>query len=93
MYRILNKKSLNPTVTLTEHFKKEFGMTITEYILQKRMKKAAQMLSNDGDISIKEVSEACGFADIEYFSRSFKQYYGASPSTYRKQVRAEERGE
>ncbi|MBE6662207.1 MAG: helix-turn-helix domain-containing protein [Ruminococcaceae bacterium] len=77
------------TVTLTEHFKKEFGMTITEYILQKRMKKAAQMLSNDGDISVKEVSEACGFADIEYFSRSFKQYYGASPSIYRKQARAD----
>lgn len=72
------------TVTLTEHFKKEFGMTITEYILGKRMKKAEQMLSNDREISVKEVSEACGFADIEYFSRSFKQYYGMSPSAYRK---------
>lgn len=78
------------TVTLTEHFKKEFGITITEYILGKRMKKAAQMLSNDGEISVKEISEACGFADIEYFSRSFKQYYGQSPSTYRKEKRAVE---
>ena len=77
------------TVTLTEHFKKEFGMTITEYILQKRMKKAAQILSNDGDVSIKEISETCGFSDIEYFSRSFKQYYGVSPSTYRKQKQDE----
>ena len=64
-------------------------MTITEYILQKRMKKAAQILSNDGDVSIKEISETCGFSDIEYFSRSFKQYYGVSPSTYRKQKQDE----
>ena len=77
------------TVTLTEHFKKEFGMTITEYILQKRMRKAAQMLLGDMGLSVKDISEACGFADIEYFSRSFKQYYGISPSTYRKQKRNE----
>lgn len=81
------------TVTLTEHFKREFGMTITEYILQKRMKKAAQMLSNDGDISIKDVSDACGFADIEYFSRTFKQYYGMSPSLWRRQKRTGEEKE
>ncbi len=77
------------TVTLTEHFKKEFGITITEYILQKRMKKAMQMLVGDGDVSIKDVSEACGFADIEYFSRSFKQYHGMSPSSFRKQAKKE----
>ncbi len=77
------------TVTLTEHFKKEFGMTITEYILQKRMKKAAQMLVGDVDLSVKEISEACGFADIEYFSRSFKQYCGRSPSVYRKEARTD----
>ncbi|MBO5306197.1 MAG: PocR ligand-binding domain-containing protein [Clostridia bacterium] len=83
------------TVTLTEHFKREFGITITEYILQKRMKMASQMLLNDRDISIKDIAEACGFADVEYFSRSFKQYYGVSPSAYRKQAteRSEEKHE
>lgn len=73
------------TVTLTEHFKREFGITITEYIMKKRMKKAAQMLVGDGILPIKDIAEACGFADIEYFSRTFKQYHGMSPSTYRKQ--------
>ena len=32
------------TVTLTEHFKKEFGITIMQYVAQKRMEMAEEML-------------------------------------------------
>ena len=71
------------TVTLTEHFKKEFGITIMEYVTQKRMDKAKRLLENS-DLSVREISEACGFSDIEYFSRSFKGIYKMSPSAWRK---------
>jgi AraC-like DNA-binding protein len=71
------------TVTLTEHFKKEFGITIMEYVTQKRMDKAKRLLENS-DLSVREISEACGFSDIEYFSRSFKGIYKMSPSGWRK---------
>ena len=70
------------TVTLTEHFKKEFGITIMEYVMKKKMQRAEQLLLNS-DMSIREVSEACGFPSIEYFSRSFKKHAGLSPYAWR----------
>ena len=71
------------TVTLTEHFKHEFGITIMDYVMKKRMEKAEQLLETE-DLSIKAISEACGFPDIEYFSRSFKSCFGISPTAWRK---------
>lgn len=74
------------TVTLTEHFKKEFGITIMEYVTQKRMQMAVRLLANS-DTSIREISESCGFSDIEYFSKSFKKHHGISPSEWRKGIK------
>lgn len=72
------------TVTLTENFRKEFGYTIMQYVTKKRMDLAESMLS-DSYTSITEISEACGFSDVEYFSKCFKTYHGVSPSVWRKQ--------
>ena len=71
------------TVTLTEHFKREYGITIMEYVMKKRMEKAERMLMNS-ELSISEISEECGFPDIEYFSRCFKNLHGMSPSSWKK---------
>ncbi len=77
------------TVTLTEHFKKEYDITIMEYVMKKRMEKAARLLINS-ELSIREVAEECGFCDNEYFSRCFKNYYGTSPVSWRKQLKEKE---
>ncbi len=71
------------TVTLTEHFKREFGITIVEYVNQKRIQKAKQLLQNSS-LSIREISETCGFSSVEYFSRSFKESVGQAPSVWQK---------
>lgn len=71
------------TVTLTEHFKKEFGMTIMQYVTQKRMEQARKMLLSS-DLSIGEIALMCGFPDVEYFSRTFKNIYGMSPNRWRR---------
>ena len=71
------------TVTLTEHFKDEYGMTIMEYVMKKRMEKARRLLSNS-ELSIREIAEECGFADNEYFSRCFKEFHGQSPKVWKK---------
>ena len=71
------------TVTITEHFKKEFGMTIMEYIAKKRMEKARRLLLHS-ELSIRDIAEECGFSDDEYFSRCFKGVHGMSPISWRK---------
>lgn len=72
------------TVTLTEHFKKEFGITIMQYVTEKKMHLAEKMLADDHH-TVNDVAEACGFSDAEYFSRCFKGFHGVSPATWRKQ--------
>ena len=76
-------KSLHcSTVTLTEHFKREFGITINEYITQKRMELAQQLLLTT-DASLNQIASSVGFSDVEYFSRTFKKHHGEPPARWR----------
>ena len=74
------------TVTLTEKFRKEYGITIMQYLLKKRME-YAEVLLKTTDKSIKAISEDCGFPDVEYFSKCFKQTHGIAPNFWRQQQR------
>ncbi len=71
--------------TLTRRFRKETGMSIGEYIDKLIMFRAERALLSS-DASIFEISESFGFCDQFYFSRRFKEKYGASPSEYRKKT-------
>lgn len=70
---------------LSTLFKKEVGKTVTEYVTQTRIKQALLLL-NSTKQSIRDVASQCGFDDINYFSRVFKNYQGMSPSSYRKMI-------
>ncbi|MBR1809010.1 MAG: AraC family transcriptional regulator [Paludibacteraceae bacterium] len=50
------------------------------------MQKAGAMLSGDLLMPVSEVAMLCGFDEVSTFSRSFKRFYGVSPTDYRKQV-------
>lgn len=63
------------------------GMSIIEFSKNLRLKKAAEMLSNDSH-NIIEISELVGFSDRRYFSREFRKVYGRSPSEYSRSVKA-----
>ena len=69
--------------TLTETFRREFGITIVQYINQKRLEKACRLLVST-DLPISIVCEECGFSGGEYFSTLFKKTYALSPLAYRK---------
>lgn len=74
------------TVTLTESFRREYGMTIMQYVLQKRMERSEELLCHvTPPLTIGEVAERCGFSDMEYFSKCFKDMHGVSPSVWRKE--------
>ena len=62
------------------------GQNITNYSLQLRIAKAKRMLDADINTPIGEIANACGFEDVSYFSRVFKQMCQMTPSQYRKRV-------
>lgn len=69
--------------TLTETFRREFGITIVQYINTARLERACTMLRNT-DLPIRTISEECGFSGAEYFSSLFKKQLGISPLAYRR---------
>ncbi len=64
-------------------FKKAFNMTLTEFIMEQRLKKASHFLRNT-EMSVDEVAAVCGFTDKTFFYTRFKQKYGCTPGDYKK---------
>ena len=64
-------------------FKKETGMNLNRFIRVFRMEKAKELLCNT-NMKVAQISEKVGFANVSYFCRSFREYYGSSPESYRK---------
>jgi two-component system response regulator YesN len=63
-------------------FKRETGKTINEAILQFRLDMACKMLKNP-KAAIADIAAETGFTDQNYITRSFKQVFGITPSSYR----------
>ncbi len=62
-------------------FKKDTGVTLRAYILEKRMKKAKELLLLK-QYSVSEIAEQLQYEDYRCFSRAFKSYYHTSPTEY-----------
>ncbi|MCR5269679.1 MAG: response regulator [Prevotella sp.] len=56
------------------------------YIMQLRLARAKRLLKADVNMTIGDVAQRCGFDDVAYFSRIFKQTFDITPSQYRKQI-------
>lgn len=69
--------------SLYNKMKAVIGIGVSEYITQKRIQRAAQLLT-ETEMSIREVSEATGFLHQRNFSTLFKGVMGESPSEFRK---------
>ncbi|MDR2096402.1 MAG: response regulator [Treponema sp.] len=67
---------------LGELFKKHTGDTIVNFIRSVRMENAGRFLKYT-DTPLKEVAWECGFPDISYFGRNFKNYFGVTPARFR----------
>lgn len=70
--------------TVFTKFKALAGMTPNNFILNYRLKYAANLLKQDPTISIAEVSDRSGFNTSVYFSQCFKRLFGCTPQQYRK---------
>ena len=66
-------------------FKKYFGVSAGEYIINARLQNAAYLL-HDTNLSIATIATQSGYHDIFHFSKQFKQYYRVSPCKYRQRL-------
>jgi len=67
---------------LSAQFHKETGMTLTDFVNQKRIEHAADLLSST-KLQIQTIAQYCGIADVNYFSKLFHRRMGVTPSAYR----------
>lgn len=66
---------------LSAQFKKETGMSASQYISRFRMTKAADAFRNGRDNMV-EVAGMVGYTDIKYFYRCFKKEFDITPHQY-----------
>lgn len=80
----LSEKTNYTARHLRRLWKKEFGGTIKEYILEKKMEHACYLLSKS-NLQIYEIADYLGFSNQYYFSKKFKDYKMQTPSQYREE--------
>lgn len=66
---------------LCAEFKKHFKTPPIAYLIRQRMHQAVYFL-RDHNLKIADVARKVGYADLFYFSKLFKKYYGASPRAF-----------
>ena len=64
-------------------FRARTGQSPARVMTQARVQRAAQML-HQGEASLKQVADACGFANANHFNRVFQRFLHMSPGAYRK---------
>ena len=69
---------------LSRLFKKETGMTVTDYLSNLRCIEASRLLRESGH-AIQEIAAYVGYLDNNYFVKVFKKQFGMTPSEYRNQ--------
>ncbi|MEN6296712.1 MAG: helix-turn-helix domain-containing protein, partial [Rectinema sp.] len=65
------------TRLMSDELKRGFARTLIDY----RMQKAKELLKNP-NVSIREVSQRCGYPDANYFARLFRRQTGQTPREY-----------
>jgi AraC-like DNA-binding protein len=71
-------------VHLIRVFKKEFGLPIHSYILNKKVHFAKELLSSN--MPIIEVAQNSGFFDQSHLNRSFKRIFQITPKEYQNNI-------
>lgn len=67
-------------------FKDAYHVSPKQYILSLRLERAKHLLAST-DNAIGEIAVSCGFSDLFYFSRAFRNKTQMTPSQWRRQAR------
>ncbi|SHG38808.1 transcriptional regulator, AraC family [Flavobacterium micromati] len=77
----LSENACMSTTSFYRFFKRELGISPTEFIINEKMRCAKKLLKSQS-IQINEVCYLSGFEDCNYFIRLFKKHEGITPKQY-----------
>ncbi|MFF5995981.1 helix-turn-helix domain-containing protein [Lysinibacillus sp. KU-BSD001] len=69
---------------LSSLFTKKQGLHLKKYLSNYRIQQASKLLLTT-DMPVSEIAVSCGFEDVNYFIKVFKQYFNDTPLKYRHQ--------
>lgn len=67
---------------LGQIFQKEVGCSFAQYLSNKKMEIAKELILNT-NMKISNIAKEVGYSDTSYFYRKFKQHFGVAPATLR----------
>lgn len=73
--------------TLEKLFRCINNISVRDYIMRRRMTKAAQMIINHPNDKLLDIALQFGYNSNESFTRAFEQIWNCKPSEYRKKTR------
>ena len=82
---VLSKQLFVSKYYLSRHFKEVMGVSLSEYIIKRRLSRAKQLLRQGYSVAVSGVHS--GFNTNAHFIRTFIKYTGPSPKQYAKQYR------
>lgn len=85
--RLSGEYSVNASY-LSALFKKEMGVTLSDYVSQQRIRKAIKLL-NSTNMQIQDVASESGIYDVNYFRKLFKKMTGQTPTEYVRQIKSQ----
>ena len=79
---LAEKASINKYY-MAHTFKREYGVSPINYLIGCRIRESKRLLA-ETDISLSQIAAVLGFSSSSYFSQSFRNAEGMSPTEYRK---------
>ena len=73
---------------LTEKFKNETGLSVSDYVRNAKINRA-KMLLQSTDLSVSEIADRLAFNSANYLIRVFKELEGCTPAAYRERHHSE----
>lgn len=72
-----------PETQLSQQFKREVGLTFTDYLISLRVEKAKELLRST-EMKVADIAERMNYNNSQNFIRVFKRMAGLTPGEYRK---------
>jgi AraC-like DNA-binding protein len=66
---------------LSRTFSSETGLTIPQFLRQRRLERAGEMLRS-GRRNVTEAALAVGYSSLSHFSQAFREHFGCCPGLY-----------